>query len=155
MVIDHRLLTSPKDKQVAERSLLIKNMLEDLGDAHLNQPIPIPNVSLPQAIQPKQYSPSDTERFLHPPFTLPRRFRMKWVLTMSLRSTRLYSEKSSSGASTIATTPLRLTTRIRTTVRRPPISTSGIRSLCRLTKRCSSRLSWYVHASLDIVRNHF
>ncbi|GAP89793.1 putative SCF complex subunit Skp1 [Rosellinia necatrix] len=33
------------DKVVAERSLLIKNMLEDLGDAAVGQTIPIPNVS--------------------------------------------------------------------------------------------------------------
>lgn len=33
------------DRQVAERSLLIKNMLEDLGDAALDQTIPIPNVT--------------------------------------------------------------------------------------------------------------
>ena len=37
------------DQQVAERSLLIKNMLEDLGDAAVGQTIPIPNVRfLPQ-----------------------------------------------------------------------------------------------------------
>lgn len=33
------------DKQVAERSLLIKNMLEDLGESALSETIPIPNVS--------------------------------------------------------------------------------------------------------------
>ncbi|KAK8055881.1 E3 ubiquitin ligase complex SCF subunit sconC- variant [Apiospora rasikravindrae] len=33
------------DKAVAERSLLIKNMLEDLGDAAASETIPIPNVS--------------------------------------------------------------------------------------------------------------
>ena len=36
------------DRDVAERSLLIKNMLEDLGDAH--EAIPIPNVSSPIAL---------------------------------------------------------------------------------------------------------
>jgi len=35
------------DQQVAERSLLIKNMLEDLGDAAVGQTIPIPNVTEP------------------------------------------------------------------------------------------------------------
>jgi S-phase kinase-associated protein 1 len=34
------------DKDVAERSLLIKNMLEDLGEGAVGQTIPIPNVSL-------------------------------------------------------------------------------------------------------------
>ncbi|KAI0128738.1 Skp1 family, dimerization domain-containing protein [Xylariales sp. AK1849] len=33
------------DKQVAERSLLIKNMLEDLGEQAEGQTIPIPNVT--------------------------------------------------------------------------------------------------------------
>lgn len=33
------------DRQVAERSLLIKNMLEDLGDQFADQTIPIPNVT--------------------------------------------------------------------------------------------------------------
>lgn len=33
------------EKAVAERSLLIKNMLEDLGDAAVSETIPIPNVS--------------------------------------------------------------------------------------------------------------
>ncbi|KAK7940883.1 Skp1 family- dimerization domain-containing protein [Apiospora aurea] len=35
------------DKAVAERSLLIKNMLEDLGDAAASEIIPIPNVTEP------------------------------------------------------------------------------------------------------------
>ncbi|KAH8673761.1 SCF complex subunit Skp1 [Xylariales sp. PMI_506] len=35
------------DREVAERSLLIKNMLEDLGDSALSQTIPIPNVTEP------------------------------------------------------------------------------------------------------------
>ncbi|KAK8113655.1 E3 ubiquitin ligase complex SCF subunit scon-3 [Apiospora kogelbergensis] len=33
------------EKAVAERSLLIKNMLEDLGDAAVSETIPIPNVT--------------------------------------------------------------------------------------------------------------
>ncbi|ORY69765.1 Skp1 family, dimerization domain-containing protein [Pseudomassariella vexata] len=35
------------DRQVAERSILIKHMLEDLGEAALGQTIPIPNVTEP------------------------------------------------------------------------------------------------------------
>ncbi|KZF22591.1 E3 ubiquitin ligase complex SCF subunit sconC, variant [Xylona heveae TC161] len=35
----------PVDREVAERSILIKNMLEDVGDAAANEPIPIPNVN--------------------------------------------------------------------------------------------------------------
>ncbi|KAI0155925.1 Arf GTPase arl1 [Pestalotiopsis sp. IQ-011] len=35
------------DRSVAERSLLIKNMLEDLGDNVVSQIIPIPNVTEP------------------------------------------------------------------------------------------------------------
>ncbi|KAK7924107.1 SCF complex subunit Skp1 [Apiospora marii] len=35
------------DKAVAERSLLIKNMLEDLGEAAVTETIPIPNVTEP------------------------------------------------------------------------------------------------------------
>jgi len=33
------------EKEVAERSKLIKNMMEDLGDEALGVPVPIPNVS--------------------------------------------------------------------------------------------------------------
>lgn len=33
------------DKEVAERSLLIKNMVGDLGEEATSAPIPIPNVS--------------------------------------------------------------------------------------------------------------
>ncbi|KAF7874775.1 hypothetical protein EAF04_001949 [Stromatinia cepivora] len=33
------------DRTVAERSMLIKNMLEDLGDGVLSTPVPIPNVN--------------------------------------------------------------------------------------------------------------
>ncbi|KAL2017134.1 hypothetical protein VTK56DRAFT_2556 [Thermocarpiscus australiensis] len=35
------------DRVVAERSLLIKNLIEDLGDEAVNSPIPIPNVNDP------------------------------------------------------------------------------------------------------------
>ena len=34
----------PTDREVAERSVLIKNMVEDLGEAATAEPIPIPNV---------------------------------------------------------------------------------------------------------------
>ena len=33
------------EKEVGERSILIKNMIEDIGDQALNEAIPIPNVS--------------------------------------------------------------------------------------------------------------
>jgi len=33
------------DRQVAERSMLIKNMMEDLGDAAMTNAVPIPNVN--------------------------------------------------------------------------------------------------------------
>jgi len=33
------------DRAVAERSMLVKNMLEDLGDGVLSTPVPIPNVN--------------------------------------------------------------------------------------------------------------
>ncbi|KAI0481817.1 E3 ubiquitin ligase complex SCF subunit scon-3 [Xylaria cf. heliscus] len=35
------------ERAVAERSMLIKNMLEDLGDSALTQTVPIPNVTEP------------------------------------------------------------------------------------------------------------
>ena len=38
-------LTSFPDREVAERSVLIKHMMEDIGDQAADQPIPIPNVS--------------------------------------------------------------------------------------------------------------
>ncbi|KAK2025795.1 Skp1 family protein [Colletotrichum zoysiae] len=40
-------ITIPVDRAVAERSMLIKNMLEDVGDDSISQenPIPIPNVN--------------------------------------------------------------------------------------------------------------
>ena len=33
------------DRDVAKRSVLIKNMIDDLGELATNDPIPIPNVS--------------------------------------------------------------------------------------------------------------
>jgi S-phase kinase-associated protein 1 len=40
------ILTLPSEKSVMERSILIKNMLEDLGEAAFDEIVPIPNVSL-------------------------------------------------------------------------------------------------------------
>lgn len=34
------------EREVAERSILIKNMIEDIGDQAINEAIPIPNVCL-------------------------------------------------------------------------------------------------------------
>ena len=41
------MLTIPIDRTVVERSMLLKNMLDDLGDVDISadNPIPIPNVS--------------------------------------------------------------------------------------------------------------
>ena len=44
---------SPIEKEVAERSILIKNMLEDIGDQNVGESIPIPNVQF-QFIMCKQ-----------------------------------------------------------------------------------------------------
>ena len=38
-------LTHRTDRQVAERSILIKNLLEDIGDQTVDEAVPIPNVS--------------------------------------------------------------------------------------------------------------
>lgn len=40
-------LTRLADRVVAERSVLIKNLIEDLGDDVVSSPIPIPNVNDP------------------------------------------------------------------------------------------------------------
>ena len=41
------------DRQVAERSMLIKNMMEDLGEEAISTAVPIPNVSThPQDVMP-------------------------------------------------------------------------------------------------------
>lgn len=48
----HMMLTeTTADRVVAERSMLIKNMLEDVGDDSIRQdnPIPIPNVRWPRS----------------------------------------------------------------------------------------------------------
>lgn len=39
-------LTIHSEREIAERSVLIKNMLEDVGDQAMNDAIPIPNVSI-------------------------------------------------------------------------------------------------------------
>ena len=39
------LLTPATDRDVAERSVLIKNMMEDIGEQAMTEAIPIPNVS--------------------------------------------------------------------------------------------------------------
>jgi len=40
-----RKLTAITDRNVAERSMLIKNMMDDLGEGAVNTEVPIPNVS--------------------------------------------------------------------------------------------------------------
>jgi len=50
------------EKEVAERSMLIKNMMEDLGDDALGVPVPIPNVNsqvLKKVIEWCQHHKSD------------------------------------------------------------------------------------------------
>ena len=42
-------VTMDVQRQVAERSILIKNLLEDLG-GDMDEPIPIPNVCLPSLL---------------------------------------------------------------------------------------------------------
>ncbi len=46
-IFKRHTLTLMTDKQVAEKSMLIKNMMEDLGDSAMTTDVPIPNVSLP------------------------------------------------------------------------------------------------------------
>ena len=43
-------LTRIIERSIAERSILIKNMLEDVGDEAMTEPIPIPNVCNPLSI---------------------------------------------------------------------------------------------------------
>jgi len=45
---DCRLLTRAIEREVAERSILIKNMMEDIGDQTVGEAIPIPNVGRSQ-----------------------------------------------------------------------------------------------------------
>lgn len=40
------------EREVAERSILIKNMLEDIGDQAMTEAIPIPNVSFQHLVKP-------------------------------------------------------------------------------------------------------
>lgn len=39
------MLTLDTDRDVAERSILIKNLLEDVGDEAMTDAVPLPNVS--------------------------------------------------------------------------------------------------------------
>jgi S-phase kinase-associated protein 1 len=41
------------ERNVAERSMLIKNMMEDLGEAAMTQSVPIPNVSTSISLLPR------------------------------------------------------------------------------------------------------
>lgn len=41
----HPLLIQQTERDVAERSILIKNLLEDIGDQTVDEAVPIPNVS--------------------------------------------------------------------------------------------------------------
>lgn len=42
-------ITTPTEREVAERSILIKNMLEDVGPEATTEAIPIPNVGHSEA----------------------------------------------------------------------------------------------------------
>lgn len=48
------LLTPGIDRDVAERSVLIKNMMEDIGEQAMTEAIPIPNVSSQHLVKPLQ-----------------------------------------------------------------------------------------------------
>lgn len=45
------------ERKVAERSMLIKNMMEDLGDEAISTAVPIPNVSPPSSRVPDVMAP--------------------------------------------------------------------------------------------------
>lgn len=42
------------DRDVAERSVLIKNMMDDIGEQAMIEAIPIPNVSFQSLVEPLQ-----------------------------------------------------------------------------------------------------
>ena len=42
------------DRDVAERSVLIKNMMEDIGEQAMTEAIPIPNASSQVLVKPPQ-----------------------------------------------------------------------------------------------------
>lgn len=46
------LLTAGTDRDVAERSVLIKNMMEDIGEQAMTEAIPIPNVRSHHSVKP-------------------------------------------------------------------------------------------------------
>ena len=48
------LLTTDTDRDVAERSVLIKNMMEDIGEQAMTEAIPIPNASSQALVKPPQ-----------------------------------------------------------------------------------------------------
>jgi hypothetical protein len=118
------------DRVVAERSMLIKNLLEDTGDDSISQenPIPIPNLGLASCRSAR-----------------PRSRRGPSIPDAARRSTRPFSGRSSSGASTTRATLSLPPTTITTLVRRRPTSKSGTRSSCRWTRRCSSRSFSYAN----------
>jgi S-phase kinase-associated protein 1 len=113
--VDMKLNCVTLDRPVAERSMLIKNMLEDLGDSALETPVPIPNVS-------SLHNLLTCEHFL-----------------TFYRSMSQYSRRSSSGVSITKTIPQLLSTMIPILARRPRILRNGTKSSCRLIKRCSLR----------------
>ena len=46
----HLLMVVVSEREVAERSVLIKNMVEDLGDGSFTDAIPIPNVRITSSL---------------------------------------------------------------------------------------------------------
>ena len=112
------LLTYQIERAVAERSILIKNLLEDIGSDDMTEAVPIPNVSFHNT-----QLRDAVARNLH----------------MSSRSTKPCSTRSSSGAPTTKETPPPPPRMMRTLARRPPISMSGTKSLCKLTRKCFLR----------------
>ena len=73
------------------------------------------------------------------------------LLTWSFsRLTAQFSLKSSSGASTIKMTRFLLQTKRPIPARRAPTLKNGIKNLCKLIKKCSSRLFWCVHSFFTV-----
>lgn len=107
------------EREVAERSILIKNMMEDIGDQAISEAIPIPNVSCPS--------------LSHEP--------MRLELIQLFRLTRQCSTRLSNGALITVLTPQHPPMTTQTLARRQPTLMNGIRSSCRLIKKCFSRSS--------------